>query len=338
MAIKDEKLETSLKLNPVEEMIKRKAVLAPMSGVSDAPFRIMARKFGCAFAFTEMIDVNAITHNSRKSFQMIDRFPQDDPLGVQLVGEDEEKLLYVAKLCEEKGFPIIDINAGCPARKVVKGGKGSALLKDPAKLGRIVNRLVKELTVPVSVKIRSGWDEDSLNYLEVAKVLEAEGASAICIHARTKEKMYKGKADHEITKEVRKAVNIPVFASGNLFKASDVSEVLAATGCSGAFIARGALGRPWIFSEINNYFFDAPYSEPSFSEIKKIIVEHFLLCLDFYDVKITFKKMYKHLAWYLKGLKNLDLVMRKYHTLEDAGSFQKFMKRLKLDKKKYLKA
>jgi len=323
--------------DPVAEMIRARAVLAPMSGVTDIPFRLMARKFGCAFAFTEMIDVNGITHGNRKSFRLMDRVPGDSPLGVQLVGQDADKLLYVGKICEEKGFGILDLNAGCPARKVVKGGKGSALLKDPAKLAGIVRRLVKGLTIPVTVKIRSGWDADTLNYLEVAKMIASEGASAICIHSRTKQEMYKGRADHDIVRRVKRSVDIPVFASGNIFSSDDAADVLAETGCDGVFVARGALGKPWIFREINDVCSGGEaVPPPVFSDIKEAVMEHFSLCLKFYDAVITRKRMYKHLTWYLKRFKNLNEVMESYRKVEGLESFREFMSRLGLDEKNRL--
>ncbi|MFH1878990.1 MAG: tRNA dihydrouridine synthase DusB [Candidatus Omnitrophota bacterium] len=313
-------------LDPVRQIIDAKAVLSPMAGVTDAPFRIMARRRGCAFAFTEMIDVNGIVYNNRKTFTLMERRPEDSPLGIQIVGQDENKLLFTAKICEEKGFRLIDINAGCPARKVIKAGKGSALLKDPLKLGRIIGRLAKEVSVPVTVKIRSGWDEDNLNYLEVAKIAASEGARAICVHPKTREQMYKGKADHGIVREVREAVDIPVFASGNIFSPRDAADVLKNTGCDAVFVARGSLGRPWIFRDIKRVLSgeDAP-ADLSFGEIVDVIHEHFALCLNFYDEYSAVRKMYKHVTWYLKKFKGLNDVMRAYRKVAGYDSFREFL-------------
>lgn len=313
----------------IDKMIRAKAILAPMSGVTDIPFRMMARKFGCAFAFTEMIDVNGIIHDNKKTFKLMDSLRGDSPLGVQLAGENDEKILQAAKICEEKGFDVLDINAGCPARKVIKVGKGAALLKEPVKLAGIIRKLVKELTIPVTVKIRSGWDKDNLNYMEVAKAVVSEGALAICVHPRTKDEMYKGKPDHNIVSVLKKELKVPVFASGNIFSLQEVRDVFAKTGCDGVFIARGALGRPWFFSEINDFFLKGTrVNTPSFEEIKKIIIEHCSLNTRFYDKKIAFKRMYKHLTWYLKGLKDLDKVMRQYKKVEDFDGFCNFINNL----------
>lgn len=331
-----------VKMDPIDEMVRARAVLAPMSGITDIPFRMMARKFGCRFAFTEMIDVNGIVYSNRKSFKLMDRACGDDPIGVQIVGADENKLLYVAQVCEEKGFDVLDINAGCPARKVVKSGKGSALLKDPVKIARIIRMIVSKLKIPVTVKIRSGWDEDSLNYLEVAKAAASEGASSICIHSRTREQMYKGKVRHDIAGAVKKAMDIPVFASGNIFTAQDAFDVYKDTGCDGVYIARGALGRPWIFSEINNMFFsdgsgDVSFGGPLFVDIKKIMIDHFSICREYYEGKWLVSRMYKHVAWYLKGLKNLNEVMKEYRTVSDLASFIDFTDRLSLDERNHLR-
>ncbi len=321
----------------IGQMIEAKAILAPMSGITDVPYRLLSRKFGCRFAFTEMIDINGVIYNNRKTFSLLERLPLDRPLGIQLVGQDEDKFLKVAKICEDKGFPVLDINAGCPARKVVSPGKGSALMKNPTKLAGIVRKLVKGLTIPVTVKIRSGWDADNQNYLEAAKVVESEGASAICIHPRTKEQMYKGKADHDITREIKEAVKIPVFASGNIFKAEDAVNILEQTDCDGVYVARGALGHPWIFNQINSALFEGTSApDPDFDQIKKVMIEHFTLYSKFYEEKRLVTRMYKHIAWYLKGRKNLNEIMIEYRKCDNLEDFQKFVERLTLEERNRL--
>jgi len=318
--------------NAIQKMIDAKAVLAPMAGITDISFRMMARKFGCAFAFTEMIDVNGIFYENRKTCKLMDTVPGDAPLGVQLVGEDVERMVLAAKLCEEKAFQVLDINAGCPARKVVKGGKGVALMRDTQKLAGIVRAVVKAVSIPVTVKIRSGWDDNNLNYMETAKAVQSEGASAICVHTRTKEQMYKGKPDHKIAAELCQALKIPVFASGNIFTARDAEDVLKETGCSGVFVARGALGRPWIFEDINKCFSgeNSPNSF-QFYDIKDVIKEHFSLSLEYYGDFLTLKRMHKHLTWYLKGSKNLNDIMKEYRRVKDLESFCGFLERVEVD-------
>ena len=324
--------------DPIRQMIEAKAVLAPMAGITDVPFRMLARSFGCRFAFTEMIDVNGIIYNNRKTFKLIERTEGDSPLGIQLVGEDEDKFSYVARLCQEKGYRIVDINAGCPARKVIKAGKGAALLRDPHKIHRIISRLAGELDIPVTVKIRSGWDEESKNYMDVARAVSSAGGSAICVHVRTREQMYKGRVSHEITREIKEGADIPVFASGNIFSAGDVRDVIESTGCDGVFVARGALGRPWIFRDINSVFAGKGLPEtPGFDEIKKVMEEHYRLCAGYFDPERTSSRMYKHVAWYLKGYKNLNEIMKEYQKTGSLGDFKKFTGRLRLDNGKYLR-
>jgi len=267
----------------------------------------------------------------------MESYPGDEPLAVQLVGQDIEKILPVAKICEEKGFPLLDLNAGCPARKVVSCGKGSALLKEPKKLANIIGTLVKALNIPVSVKIRSGWDEDSLNYLEIAKIIEGEGAKSVCVHTRTKKQMYKGKTKHNIIREIKEEVNIPVFASGNMFTPEDVSSVIKETGCDGVFIARGALGCPWIFNKIDQMFLgEASYGEPDFKEVKDVIVEHFKMAIEFYGEFLAFKRMYKHMTWYLKRHKNLNEVMKRYREIENSKLFETFLSKLEVNERNRL--
>lgn len=312
-------------------MIRSKAVLAPMSGITDIPFRLMTRKYGCGFAFTEMIDVNGIIYNSHKTFDMMERIPEDLPLGVQLVGEDVKKFIKVGKICEGRGFKLLDINAGCPARKVVKGGKGSALMKDIKKLAGIVAGLKAALNISVTVKIRSGWDQSSINCVEMAKALESAGADAIGIHPRTKEQMYKGKADHNLTLRVKGTVRIPVIASGNIFNAKDAEDVLISTGCDAVFIARGALGCPWIFDDIKKGSIrEGKAAEMTFNDLKAVIIEHYEICLRFYNEIMTKKRMYKHLIWYFNKYKNKNDIMKKYQAGDGTAGFKAFMDKLEL--------
>ena len=326
-----------LKIDPVRQIIKAKAILAPMSGITDIPFRLMARKYGCEFAFTEMIDVNGIIYNNRKSFQLMDKVKGDEPLGVQLVGQDADKFLRVAKICEEKGFKLVDINAGCPARKVVTPGKGAALMRDPVKLSKIVKKLVKGLSIQVTVKMRSGWNDKSINFLEVAKAIQGEGADAVGIHVRTKEQMYKGEVRYDFISKLKNKIKIPVIASGNIFTAQDVKTVLENTGCDAVFVARGALGHPWIFDDIKKCLKNEEESyNPDFRDFKRIVKRHFLLSTKYYTFSIVKKKMYKHLTWYFKKHKGLNDIMKEYMEIEDTEEFEEFIKNLHVEEKNRL--
>lgn len=318
-------------------MLDAGLIMAPMAGITDTPFRMLLRRYGCTFAFTEMIDVNGVIYNNRKTFRLMRRLPEDRPLGIQLVGQDEEKFLKVAEYCIDKGYRIIDINAGCPARKVVKAGKGAALMKRPEKLGRIVRRLRKELDVPVTVKIRAGWDDSDLNYAEVGRRVQEAGAAAVGIHVRSRARMYKGAADHSITGRLKRRLDIPVIASGNIFSARDALDVMDRTSCDAVYAARGALGRPWIFDDHARLREGGGTErDVTFGALKDVMREHYDLCMQYYDEGRIQGRMYKHITWYLKGYKGLDPVMRAYREKTGPDAFRAFMDRLAADERNRL--
>ena len=231
-------------------------MLAPMAGVSDLPFRLISRSFGTPLAFTEMIDVRAISHRDKRTRKMLMSSPEDRPLGVQLLGADEKYLAGALDVLAEHDFDLLDFNAACPTPKVTRKGKGAALLKEPRKLGAILKVLVGYAKVPVTVKIRTGWDADSVNAREVALYAEDAGISALFIHGRTKTQGYSGTVDYENIKEVKDALKIPVIASGDNLSLPLIKKMFDETGCDGVAVARGALGNPWIFREAIRFFQD----------------------------------------------------------------------------------
>lgn len=318
--------------DPITNIISLKVFMSPMSGITDLPFRTILQRQGCRFMFTEMIDANGLFYNNFKTLRMLNRKKDTNTFGVQLIGAETEKILRAAKICEDKGFSLLELNAACPVQKITKDGKGSALLKDLKKLSKIISALAIGIKIPVSVKIRSGWDDENLNYLETAKIIEENGASAICIHPRTRTQMYKDKPKHEITSIIKKIVKIPVFASGSVFSADDVLGILKNTKCDAISIARGALGRPWIFKQIHSHLEGGtPYPPPSFNEVKNVIIEHLSICLEFFDKKRAFLRMYKHLNWYLKEYKNRHFIMQKYREIHDFDKFRLFIDKLCVD-------
>lgn len=313
---------------PISEYIhiikNAKMFMSPMSGITDIPFRMILQKYGCKFMFTEMIDVNGLAHNNKKTFKMLNKYLDTNTLGVQIVGENEKNILFAAKICQDNGFKILELNASCPVKKVVKDGKGSALLKDPIKLTKIAGKLVNTLQIPVSIKIRSGWNSSSLNYLEMAKMLEQEGVSSICIHPRTREQMYKGPANHSITLSIKQKLKIPVFASGDIFTPADVIRVLRETNCDAVAVARGVLGRPWFFKEIHCSLKGQTNTITS-DDCKNTIIEHMSFALQFYDSKKAFSRMQKHMLWYFKNFKNRKLIIENYRTVKNFNDFLNFM-------------
>jgi len=227
--------------------LKSNLILAPMAGITDLPFRMLNRKFGCELAFIEMLNSRSVGHKSRRTLQMLSTDPKDRPLGVQILGCEEQFILKALDVLKNHKFDILDFNAACPAKKVVRRGEGAALLKEPKKLQRLLKLVVKNSKVPVTVKIRSGWDKDSVNAKEVALYAQDAGISGLFIHGRTKLQAYSGNVDYEIIRKVKKALDIPVIASGDIFNRELIKKMLKETGCDGVTVARGALGNPWIF-------------------------------------------------------------------------------------------
>jgi len=276
--------------------------LAPMAGVSDLPFRLLNRDFGCELAFTEMLNVRSLGFGSRKTRSMLASNAQDRPLGVQILGCEEEFIRRGLAILSEYKFDILDFNAACPVKKVVRRGEGAGLLREPQKLAKILKIVVKEANVPVTVKIRSGWGRDSVNAVEVAERCEGSGVSAIFIHGRTREQGYSGCVDYGIIRKVKEAVEVPVIGSGDMFSAALAKKMLDETGCDGASIARGALGNPWIFREIQEFLRNGKLrSSPGIEEIAQIMLKHLSMCVDFYGERngvVIFRKFF---TWYTKG-------------------------------------
>ncbi len=234
--------------------LKSNLILAPMAGISDFPFRMLNRKFGCELAFVEMINCRSVSYKSKHTQRMLFSNKDDKPLGVQLLGCEPKFVRKALDVINGYKFDILDFNAACPVRKVVRRGEGSGLLKDPKKLNGILKIVVKEAKVPVTVKIRSGWDERSVNAREVALYAQDAGVAALFIHGRTRAQIYHGRVDYEIIREVKEALDMPVIASGDIFSSELTREMLERTGCDGVAVARGSLGNPWIFKELSAFF------------------------------------------------------------------------------------
>jgi nifR3 family TIM-barrel protein len=260
---------------------------------------------------------------------MLSSNEEDKPLGVQLVGENIKDIVEAAKVCEDKGFDMININAACPVPKLKRKGKGVALMNEPEKMGHLIASLTKAVKVPVVLKIRSGFDNNSLNYLEISRIAESEGASAIFIHPRTAESKYAGRLCKEHIIELKQHLKIPIFASGNVMKAYHVIEMLESTGCDGVSIARGSMGQPWIFSQSQTLLDNKPMSEkPPLDEIKQIAQDHFLMMAEIYGFNRALPRMYKHMTWYFAKHKELDPLMRSFrHTVKCEKDFVAFLGR-----------
>ncbi|MBS3111871.1 tRNA dihydrouridine synthase DusB [Candidatus Woesearchaeota archaeon] len=241
--------------------LKNKAILSPMSGVTDVAFRTLSKKYGAGLTYTEFVSSAALVRGSKKSLEMIQTDKTEKPVAVQLFGNSIEEVVEAAKLVQNK-FDIIDVNCGCPAWKVIKTGAGSDLLKDPKKISKFVNKLVSSVQKPITVKIRTGIDDKNINALKVAKVIEDSGASAIAIHGRTQKQGYSGKADWDIIKKVKESVNIPIIGNGDVFTPEDFKKKIEFSNVDYIMIARGAIGNPYIFRQINDYLKKGSYSQP----------------------------------------------------------------------------
>lgn len=286
--------------------LKSKFILAPMAGITDLPFRMLNRKFGCELAFVEMINVRSISYKSRKTQQMLSSLKTDRPLGVQLLGKERSYILRAIDILNEYKFDLLDFNAACPARKVIRRGEGAGLLKEPQKLKKILALVVKNSRVPVTVKIRIGWDRDSVNAREVALLAEDAGVQGIFIHGRTKEQAYSGVVDYETIRQVKSALQIPVIASGDIFSVSLAKKMFKLTECDGLAIARGALGNPWIFRELEAFFGQGRTPEyPGHEEIIRVMLEHLDAYLEFYSERIGLVKFRKFFAWYTRGFRKI---------------------------------
>jgi len=286
--------------------LKSNLILAPMAGVTDLPFRMLCRKFGAELAFVEMINCRSISHKSRKTKHMLSTAAKDKPLGVQILGCEEKYILKALDVLKAYKFDILDFNAACPAKKVVRRGEGAALLKDPRKLNKLLKVVVKNSKIPVTVKMRLGWDKDSVNARQVALCAQDAGVSGLFIHGRTKAQEYSGNVDYDTIAEVKKALSIPVLASGDVFSAELAERMLSRTNCDGLVIARGSFGNPWIFKEITEFLKTGKLmAKPSRAKIIKVMLEHLGASIAFYQERngvILFRKFF---AWYTKGIRNI---------------------------------
>ncbi|MBI5779472.1 MAG: tRNA dihydrouridine synthase DusB [Planctomycetes bacterium] len=278
-------------------------LLAPMAGVSDLPFRLITRSFGCEFAFAEMVSARALAYKSKKTLKLIASVPEDKPLGVQLLGADPVFIRQAIEIINQSDFAALDFNAACPVRKAVNRGEGAALLKDPKKLHALLQIIVKESRLAASVKIRSGWDENSVNAVDIARLAEDAGVKTIFIHGRTRAQSYRGKVDYNIIRKVKESVQIPVVGSGDAFSPELVKKMFDETGCDAVAIARGALGNPWIFPQVAQFFKDgATAPQHSLDDLIKTMHKHFELLCDFHGERIGVVVFRKFFYWYTKRI------------------------------------
>lgn len=281
-------------------VLPHNVVLAPLAGITNLPFRILCRRAGAALAFTEMVSVNGLVREGVKTLDLLKSSPEDRPLGIQLFGDTPESLAEAARMVEGYG-DLLDINMGCPVRKVVGTGAGSALLREPRKIGEIIRAVRAATRLPLTIKIRSGWHCGDDNFREIARIAEAEGCDAITLHPRSRSQMFSGHADWSQIARLKETVAIPVLGSGDLFSAGDCLDMLRETGCDGVMIARGSLGAPWIFRQVAELAATGSVTPVTNLQRVEAMQQHLELFCREVGESIAVREMKKHVGWYVRG-------------------------------------
>ena len=284
--------------------LKNNIFLAPMAGITELSFRLLNREYGVGLAFTEMVSAAGLTRGAGKTRHYLDTSPEDTPLGVQIFGADADVLSDAARFITDRGFDLLDINMGCPVKKVVKTGAGAALLKDTEKIGTILASVRKATHLPLTVKIRAGWRRREINCLDVARIAEDCGADAVILHPRTADQGFAGLSDWNLIGDVKKQLKIPVVGNGDIRTADDAVRMLNSTSCDGVMVGRGCLGNPWIFKDIVSNRRGCPdASAPTPGEREKVIQDHLAMVIGVMGEPAGVRYFRKHLLWYTKGLR-----------------------------------
>ena len=306
--------------------IKTPILIAPMAGVTDYPYRKILRDMGAELLYTEMVSAKGLVHGNQKTEELIN-LDKKGYNGVQIFGSDPKIMSKAANIVERDYEPdLIDLNLGCPAPKIVKNDYGSALMKYPELTGDIVNEVSKVTNIPITVKMRKGWDQDHINAVEIAKICEKNGAKAVAVHGRTREEFYSGKADWSIIKKTKKAVNIPVIGNGDIFSVKDANNMFEETNCDGIMLARGIQGNPWLLKKIIfKYKKDNDINDPNYEDIIDLALKHLEIAVNYYGEKRAIPLMRKHVSWYLKGLPHSSKIKDKINRLKTKEKVQKVL-------------
>lgn len=306
--------------------LKNNLILAPMAGVTDLPFRLLCARQEVGLACMEMVSAKAIFYKNKNTDELMEIHPQEGPVSLQLFGSDPDIISEMAKKIEHRPFAVLDINMGCPVPKVVNNGEGSALMKNPLLAGQIIEKTVKAIKKPVTVKIRKGFDEEHVNAVELAHIAQESGAAAVAVHGRTREQYYAGSADWDIIRQVKEAVRIPVIGNGDVVDGPSAKRMLEETGCDGVMIGRAVRGNPWLIGQIRTYLETGENPErPSAKEVREMILEHAALQLACKGEYIGVREMRKHVSWYTTGYPHSAKIRQRINEVETMEELEKVM-------------
>ena len=315
-----------MKLTIGNVTLENNLILAPMAGVTDLPFRLLCKEQGAGLLCTEMISAKAIHFKNKNTKSLMRILAEERPVSLQLFGSEPDLMAEIAAQIEDEPFDILDINMGCPVPKVVNNQEGSALMKNPKLVGEIVSKMASAIKKPLTVKIRKGFTEGSVNAVEIAKIIEASGAAAIAVHGRTREQYYAGKADWDIIRQVKEAVSIPVIGNGDVNSPESAKRLIEETGCDGIMIGRAARGNPWIFGRINRFLETGVKEEESgVQEVKEMILKHARLQIEYKGEYTGMREMRKHVAWYTAGMPHSASVRRQVNEVETYEQLEKLV-------------
>lgn len=317
----------SLKIGNV--LLENNLILAPMAGVTDLPFRLLCKEQGAGLICTEMVSAKAIYFKNKNTESLMEIDERERPVSLQLFGSEPDLMAEIARQIEPRNFDILDINMGCPVPKVVNNGEGSALMKNPKLVHEIVSKVSKAIQKPVTVKIRKGFTKDSVNAVEIAKILEDAGAAAVAVHGRTREQYYSGQADWEIIRKVKEVVSIPVIGNGDVDSPLKAEALVKETGCDGIMIGRAVQGNPWLFSRILHYQQTGELLPgPGMEEIKEMILRHAKMQLEYKGNYTGMREMRKHVAWYTTGMPHSASVRRMVNEVESYEQLEELVSRM----------